>query len=153
MIVFRVRPTRNANKYVHTENRASYAPIATETKAMTKRLNHDRLANDIDTAYDALVRIGRGLGKLDPVFGTLDRALIDTFTGLQELRAHLDKRAVDGGARSPFITRDQPPSTTTRIAVAAAVAEQRGVEHAGYLKAQRRHAANGERGWATRAGK
>lgn len=120
---------------------------------MTNRLNHDRLANNIDAAYDALVRIGRGLGKLDPVFGTLDRALIDTFTGLQELRAHLDRRAVDGGARSPFITRDQLPGTTTRIAVAAALAEQREVERSGYLTAQRRHAANGERGWAARASK
>lgn len=112
--------------------------------------DHAANAADLDTAYHALARIGQRLGKLDPVSGTRDRALIDTLAGLQEVRAHLDREAVGAGLPSLHVRRDLEPATATRIAAAEAQRQQRAHELAAQVEREQLAAANGRRGWAGR---
>ncbi|SDQ63927.1 hypothetical protein SAMN05428982_1921 [Pseudoxanthomonas sp. CF385] len=107
-------------------------------------------AADLDTAFHALARIGRRRGRLDPTIGTLDRALVDSLTGLQELRAHLDRETVAAGLASPYIARHLQPTSSTRLAAAQAQQEQRVHELAAQVERERRSAVNGRRGWADR---
>jgi len=107
-------------------------------------------AADLDAAFDALARIGRRRGRLDPTIGTLDRALIETMEGLQELRRYLDRETVAAGLDSPYITRHLRPTSSTRLAAAQAQQEQRAHELAAQLERERRSAVNGLRGWAAR---
>lgn len=112
--------------------------------------DHTANAADLDTAYHALARIGQRLGKLDPVSGTRDRALIDTLAGLQEVRAHLDREAVGAGLPSLHVRRDLEPATATRIAVAEAQRQQRAHELAEQVRREATSAATGAKAWAAR---
>lgn len=107
---------------------------------------------DLDTAFHALARIGRRRGRLDPTAGTLDRALIQTLEGLQELRGYLDRETVAAGLASPYIARHLRPTSSTRLAAAQAQQEQRAHELTVQAERERRHAAHGRRGWETRQG-
>lgn len=107
-------------------------------------------AADLDTAFHALARIGRRRGRLDPTAGTLDRALIQTLEGLQEVRSHLDRETVAAGLASPYIARHLRPTSATRVAAAQAQQEQRAHELAAQVERERRSAVNGRRGWETR---
>lgn len=76
---------------------------------MKQKLDHHQAAQDaadLDRAYQALERIGRRRGHLDPIAGTIDRALIDAHEALQEFRALADAEAVAAGLCSPFVRRD-----------------------------------------------
>lgn len=107
-------------------------------------------AADLDTAFHALARIGRRRGRLDPTIGTLDRALIETMEGLQEMRGHLDRETVAAGLASPYIARHLRPTSATRLAAAQAQQEQRAHDLAAQVERERRSAVHGRRGWETR---
>lgn len=74
-------------------------------------MNHDDQqrtadASDLDTAYHALARIGRRRGRLDPIAGTLDRALANAFGALHEFRALADAASVAAGFPDVYVRRD-----------------------------------------------
>ena len=112
------------------------------------------IAEDLDSAYAAVARVGQRLGRLDPTAGTLDRALIDALTGLQEARRHLDRLAVAAGgtAAHAFVRRDLRPRSATRLAAGEAARQERAHQLALQVERERRDAANGRAGWAARCG-
>ena len=67
---------------------------------------HAADAADLDAAYHVLASIGRRRGRLDPVAGTIDRALVDAFEALHQFRALADAASVAAGSSSPFVRRD-----------------------------------------------
>lgn len=93
---------------------------------MKQKLDHHQAAQDaadLDACFHALARIGRRRGHLDPIAGTIDRALIDAHEALQEFRGLADAAAVAAGLCSPFVRRDlragpelQAQARTVRLA-------------------------------------
>lgn len=99
----------------------------TTESSQTPAIGHDQLAHDAEIAYHALTRIGRQLGRVDPVAGTVGRALIDTFAGLAELRRLLDEHRTVVELCSPdgspyYPTRSTTPTAATRAAARIAIA-------------------------------
>lgn len=111
-------------------------------------------AADLEIASEALARIGTRRGRLYPIAGTIDRALIEATTALAEARRLADREYVAAGGNpkiSPYYPlRTMRPEAATRRAAAKAQQEQRAHELAALVERERRSAAYGRRGWAAR---
>jgi hypothetical protein len=111
-------------------------------------------AADLEIITAACGRLTARRGRLDPVAGSLDRELQTIATGAAEARRLADLAYVAAGG-SPstsqyFQIRAMRPAASSRLAAAAARAEQRDHERAAQVERDRRHEVNGAKAWAAR---